>query len=656
MTFSFKRIIILTYLFSFVLYVFIPAIDAYSQTDSEWQSLTIRRVNIRSSNTQQSSIISTIDQLAKVTVTGERGGWFNIRLDNGLTGWISSDFIIPRDRVDSITPQPEPLDEQPDISADSASSDPPAEEFTSESEPRSGIDTPEGQAGMSFLAAHFDEWNLHIFIPLILGISILMNMVLLFIMKSEAGKAVITGDSLKIKEKFERLKKQSEDNKKQLDFSKDVIRSLEKNLRKREKEQQLQSELHSKELSEQKNRFNELEKEHSSCTREFRSKDEVLNKLTNENRTLKKEVENLHQQVNKSKDNLQKQAVKLTLTEQKHHDIISNEKSRIKEMENKIADLESNFRKNEEEYSRETEKKDSFIRELNENLNRLQKESAEKETALKQDIQEAVDKKSAELTDQFEQKITELKENARIELESSKSDYLDTLEKERAEFEKVKTDLEKEFSVKLNDAVSGKESELTESFKQKLNDEKEKFDKALAENIQKTRALAEGEQEDIIRKYQESEARCTELAGELEEQADSYRSLEESYNKLKEEVSEQQTASAEIPAEQNKEIENLKLQIEKSNMDMLERQESWKAEIVKLQDTIIHLEAALEEARLVSAEPPEPEPVPEVKKEVVPEAVVDEKVTAPDEEIVEQTPAVPEYEDYARSFFKKMSM
>jgi len=49
--------------------------------------------NIRSGAGDNYSIVTTVKQGDKVTVIGESGEWFNVRLENGQQGWISNKVV-----------------------------------------------------------------------------------------------------------------------------------------------------------------------------------------------------------------------------------------------------------------------------------------------------------------------------------------------------------------------------------------------------------------------------------------------------------------------------------------------------------------------------------------------------------------------------------
>ena len=49
--------------------------------------------NIRSGAGNEFSIVSTVKQGDKLILLGEYGEWFNVRLENGLEGWINNRFV-----------------------------------------------------------------------------------------------------------------------------------------------------------------------------------------------------------------------------------------------------------------------------------------------------------------------------------------------------------------------------------------------------------------------------------------------------------------------------------------------------------------------------------------------------------------------------------
>jgi len=49
--------------------------------------------NIRAGAGNEFPIVATVNQGAKLTLLGEYGKWFNVRLENGQEGWINSRFV-----------------------------------------------------------------------------------------------------------------------------------------------------------------------------------------------------------------------------------------------------------------------------------------------------------------------------------------------------------------------------------------------------------------------------------------------------------------------------------------------------------------------------------------------------------------------------------
>ena len=49
--------------------------------------------NIRSGAGDNYPVVTTVKQGDKLTVIGESGDWFNVRLENGQEGWISNRVV-----------------------------------------------------------------------------------------------------------------------------------------------------------------------------------------------------------------------------------------------------------------------------------------------------------------------------------------------------------------------------------------------------------------------------------------------------------------------------------------------------------------------------------------------------------------------------------
>jgi len=238
----------------------------YSQIN-EWNSMTHRRVNLRENATIQSAIIVTLDEWTQVTVISEAPDWYNVRLQNGTTGWIAQDYVVSQSTLENLFAKwkPETETKQTELQPDKP-------EFTTEKEPKTGTALFKGVSEPSFLAAHFDKWHLNIFIPLIFGLSFLVNIFVFYWIKASNKLSKIPYDPEKLKNKFNLLKKEHEDQRNKLNFSREKVTALEKTVQKYEKDLQLQKELHSREFTEHKNKFNVLEESHNKNIMELRER------------------------------------------------------------------------------------------------------------------------------------------------------------------------------------------------------------------------------------------------------------------------------------------------------------------------------------------------------------------------------------------------
>ncbi len=66
-----------------------------ASTVSGTYQVTASKLNVRSGPSTSYTVIHALWQGNKVTVIGESGNWYQIRLSDGRTGWVSKDYLIP---------------------------------------------------------------------------------------------------------------------------------------------------------------------------------------------------------------------------------------------------------------------------------------------------------------------------------------------------------------------------------------------------------------------------------------------------------------------------------------------------------------------------------------------------------------------------------
>ncbi|MFC1555576.1 SH3 domain-containing protein [candidate division KSB1 bacterium] len=506
-----------------------------AQDQSNWHSMTMRRVNIRQVPALDGTILVTIDPWTKVTILNTGEGWHNVLLGDGTNGWIASDFIIPRNSmqlfIENVSSPPETVLVSPgegQVLTEQQT------EFSQDQEPASGSQYSQNVLGQSFLAANFDAWKLNIIIPLIIGLSLIANIILFVWLRSIRSETDVITDEKVLKNDLNLLRKSNEDLKKQLNFSSEQLGSLEKKIQKQEKDLQLQLELHQKERSEQKNKYYLLVENSKTHETVLKSKDDQITKITQENKTLIKEIENLHTSINKSQDNLQQQAIKLTLTEQRHNESLSQKLSSINELEDKIQALES-------------EKEES------------ERKSGEKEKQLQQDLSRAESEKTV----------------AKSELAELRSTYDSGIKKAAEEMESV-------LKSELEDALKSEKENFIQDFEEKLKE---------TEN----QKLSEREDLDITIQGLNKELKTIEETLKQEKEQNS--ALNQKIELLEKSTIDEQTEISETTVSDtlSEDVERLTLELEKAGSKHDQALSEWNIEKAELLNTIKSLESGIEE-------------------------------------------------------------
>ncbi|MFC1731362.1 SH3 domain-containing protein [candidate division KSB1 bacterium] len=586
-----KRSIFKNFIVPVIVIVFsISDLPAFQQAET-WNSVTLSRVNLREGPSQQTQIITTLENLTIITVIGETPGWFQVSLEDGSEGWISSDFAVPRAAIDVIGPsliEQETAERPPSAVAG-------RQEFTTEREPASGAGWTDQMEDQSFLAARFDSWHLNLILPLIIGLSVLANIFLFHWVKTAAARNEVPGDQESLVKNLNLLKKETEDLKNQLSFSKGKIVQSEKTIKKYEKDLILQKELHSKELTEQRNKFNRLEETHKSSARTIKEKDDQITRLTQASNNRMKDLEAAHQKISKIEDMLQQQAIKLTLAEQKHNEALLQKQNSYKELENKLTQFET------------------------------QKEEMEKE---------------------HNNLVSSLKENTA------------RLKKHNESLEQSLADHEKSTKEKIAQAVKNAEQSFEEKIKESVAAEQDRLQRAHEEELEKAVKVANEEKESLKSAYDEKESEISELKEEITEKAKAQKELETQFAELKDTVRkshEEAAESAEFEALQ-RDFEKLKTEYETSKKVSSERQDKWLVEKQSLLDTINELKLA-EEAPVLVTEKIEAglqlqiaekeEGVPDIKTDI------EVKPVPPEIPAMETVTDEKQYEDFAKSFFRQ---
>ena len=73
-----------------LIFLFITLVDVYQPGRAQYAVILADSVDGRSTPAGDGTVLFTVHEGLKVEVRSERGGWINVTLPNGLTGWIES--------------------------------------------------------------------------------------------------------------------------------------------------------------------------------------------------------------------------------------------------------------------------------------------------------------------------------------------------------------------------------------------------------------------------------------------------------------------------------------------------------------------------------------------------------------------------------------
>ncbi|MFC1492806.1 SH3 domain-containing protein [candidate division KSB1 bacterium] len=411
------------------------SVHAQTQQSAEWSSYTMTGVNLRASASQQSDRISTLETWTRITVIGESDGWVEIRLEDGQTGWVASNYVIPRDIVAGLTDeivQAEVARRMASISTDTTEES----GFTTRAEPSNVAELTESNGGAS---------NYVIVTTFLLGISIILNMVLFFKMKSSSGNGELITDTKKFQQDYNLLKKENHDLKDQIEFADNKYAELEKSLQKNSAETKLQKDLHEQELNKQKNRYNILEDSFKKYEKNLKALDEHIGKLKQENSILLKENESINQKLGETSENIQEKIVKYTMAEQAHKEENIRKQNDINSLQSRISEMKLMIQQLEDELVelkglREKEKKEfeKAARSLEQKLN-------EKEQIINIAVEKEREKLSVELEEKYSKRMADEKRMLAEKFEIEKQNILvesESLSLRNIELEKIFKDKE----------------------------------------------------------------------------------------------------------------------------------------------------------------------------------------------------------------------
>ncbi|MCP4726944.1 MAG: SH3 domain-containing protein, partial [bacterium] len=437
-----KTILIIMILFFYAL----PAeVSAQSQQSEEWSSYTLSRVNLRASSSQQSDRISTLDTWTRISVISESDGWAQIRLEDGQTGWIASNYVIPRNIVTGLTGdlvEAEVARRMASISTDTTAET----GFTTRAEPSNVAELTEtnGETSDYVIVSTF-----------LLGISIILNMILFFKMKSSSGNGDLITETKKFQQDYNLLKKENHDLKGQVEFADNKYAELEKTLNKSSNEIKLQKDLHEQELNKQKNRYNILEVSFKKYEKNIKALDEHIGKLKQENSRLLKENESINQKLGETSENIQEKIVKHTMSEQAHKEENLKKQNDINRLQSEISEMKLMTQQLEDGIEEQKGLLEKEKKVFEKTTRSLEAKLREKEQRIDIEVEKEKEKLSLILEEKFNKRLEDEKKIITGRFEQEKQNILkekDSLSARNTELEQLFKDkeivLEKEIKSK----------------------------------------------------------------------------------------------------------------------------------------------------------------------------------------------------------------
>ncbi len=423
------------------------------QTD-EWSSYTLSRVNLRTSSSQQSDRINTLDIWTKLTVVSETDEWIEIRLEDGQTGWVASNYVIPRNIVTGLS---EDYIEAEVAKRIAEAGEDSAEEtgFTTREEPSNITELTESDGASS---------NFTLISTFLLGISIIVNMILFFRMRSSSDNGELITDSKKFQQDYNLLKKENHDLKDQIDFSDNKYAELEKTLQKSNNEIKLQKDLHEQELNKQKNRYNILEESFKKYEKNIKALDDHIGKLKQENSRLLKENESVNQKLGETSESIQEKVVKYTMAEQAHKEENLKKQNEINKLQSQISEIKLLNQQFEDELMEQKGLLEKGKNEFEKEIRELKDKLNEKEQKISIEVEKEKEKLSIDLEERFSNRMEDEKRILSERLESEKQNIL----KDKEELVMRNSELEKMFKDK-NIALD-RELQTVKELEKKLRD------------------------------------------------------------------------------------------------------------------------------------------------------------------------------------------
>lgn len=341
---------------------------------SEWVSFTLRRVNLRQAPTIRSYLKTVLDEGIRVHVfdevqglDDEISGWLHVYVDEGDSGWVSRDFIVPKAALERFPELKSALMQSPTIQEE-AKVEIPEDSIPGFSEGlKEPVDITKQEAEEE--GSFFDPFLM----PLLL-LSILANLFLAYRLRVVSKAKAILSDSDTLNKKYQ------------------LLLNTNRNL------------------------------------------DKQIEKLTQENSNLHKELEDIHNNLNKSTENIQQQAIKFTMAEQTHKEERLSKDNEIQRLQIQHDELQQS----KAQLEKESLEKTDYIKKTNASLQtkiqELEKTLEEKDKSIDEQIAQAKIDVETSLEKQFEDRLNEVQK-------TQEKKYLQQVEAVNAAMEKEKTSI-----------------------------------------------------------------------------------------------------------------------------------------------------------------------------------------------------------------------
>lgn len=368
----------------FLFLIFLASNSIAQGSFDEWETITKRRVNLRANASTTSAIITTLNEDDILTVIGESPGWVNVKTANNQTGWVSDTFIVNKNIILKIKPEPEIIEIQKPADDTQSNSSIDSIGFTSQSEPNTNNASGTTDGSM-------------ILLTLLLVISIVGNILLYFRLRTNEEQHQFVGESKTLQQDYKHQLKVNQDLRDQIKFSEEKVKKQEKEINNGIEKQTNLRKVHEEELVKQKNKYSILDASIKKDSEDKKSSNESILKSKNENIVLSKQVESLKQKINENADTSQQKSVNYALSEKTNKEThanlqheLSTSKNLMEDTKNRLSNLESEFNEKESDW-------ETVQNKLSEKINSLESSLGEFEINKENELKHIHEKNISEI-------------------------------------------------------------------------------------------------------------------------------------------------------------------------------------------------------------------------------------------------------------------